>query len=52
MVGPSAQTLLDMGAKYSPYMTEAHGAWRFITPMFLYARHIHIHTARTTAHAT
>lgn len=36
LIGPSAETLLDLGAKYSPYMTSADGAWRFITPMFLY----------------
>lgn len=42
MVGPSAQTLLDMGAKYSPYMTDADGAWRFITPMFFHVGIIHL----------
>eukprot|EP00033_Pygsuia_biforma_P000771 GCRY01000899.1.p1 GENE.GCRY01000899.1~~GCRY01000899.1.p1 ORF type:complete len:496 (-),score=89.82 GCRY01000899.1:316-1803(-) len=39
--GPSVQTLLDMGAKYAPYILDGEW-WRFFTAMFLHVGVIHI----------
>jgi len=39
--GPSAQTLVDLGAKYAPCIIDGDW-WRFITPMFLHAGIVHI----------
>mmetsp|Transcript_17519 Transcript_17519/g.26526 ORF Transcript_17519/g.26526 Transcript_17519/m.26526 type:complete len:508 (+) Transcript_17519:69-1592(+) len=41
MVGPSAQTLLDLGAKQSALIVIEGEWWRIFTPMFLHAGIIH-----------
>jgi len=41
MGGPSAQTLVDLGAKYGPCIVLGDW-WRFITPMFLHGGIVHI----------
>jgi len=42
MGGPSAQTLVDCGAKYAPCIVDDGQWWRFISPMFLHAGILHI----------
>jgi len=41
MGGPSAQTLVDLGAKYGPCIQDGDW-WRFFTPMWLHGGIIHI----------
>eukprot|EP00591_Stephanopyxis_turris_P007374 CAMPEP_0195507798 /NCGR_PEP_ID=MMETSP0794_2-20130614/1168_1 /TAXON_ID=515487 /ORGANISM="Stephanopyxis turris, Strain CCMP 815" /LENGTH=447 /DNA_ID=CAMNT_0040634591 /DNA_START=194 /DNA_END=1534 /DNA_ORIENTATION=+ len=41
MIGPSAQTLLDLGAKSTPLIVEQNEWYRLFTPMFLHAGLIH-----------
>lgn len=41
MLGPPPQTLLDAGAKWTPYILEGQW-WRIIAPNFLHAGFIHI----------
>jgi len=42
LVGPSEQTLLDLGAKYGPYMKSGGGAWRFFAPIVMHVGIIHL----------
>jgi len=42
LFGPSAQTLVSIGAKYAPCIREEGQWWRFIAPVFLHAGIIHI----------
>ena len=41
MLGPSAQSLLDAGGKWTPYIIERSEWWRLISAMFLHAGIIH-----------
>ena len=41
MIGPSADTLIALGAKYSTLIVNENDIWRLITPMFLHAGLIH-----------
>jgi membrane associated rhomboid family serine protease len=40
--GPTAQTLVSIGAKYAPCIREEGQWWRFIAPVFLHGGIIHI----------
>lgn len=42
MYGPSAQAMLDAGAKYTPYIVDDHEIWRLIAPVFLHGGVIHL----------
>eukprot|EP00978_Attheya_sp_CCMP212_P019529 scaffold54850_cov60-Attheya_sp.AAC.3 len=41
MIGPSAQTLIDMGAKKSNLIVNENQAWRLVSPMVLHAGLVH-----------
>ena len=41
MIGPSASTLISLGAKYSNMIVNQNDIWRLVTPMFLHAGLIH-----------
>jgi len=41
MIGPSANTLIRIGAKYTPLMFEQNQWWRLVSPMVLHAGAIH-----------
>jgi len=41
MIGPSADTLIALGAKYSTLIVDNNAIWRLVTPMFLHAGLIH-----------
>ena len=48
MLGPSAQTLVDIGGKWTPYILERGEWWRLISAMFLHAGIIHFITNMIT----